>query len=155
MVRVAVVGLGKMGLSHLSLFGAHPEVELVAVCDASGYVLDVLHKYTQVPTFTDLDTMLSSTELDAVVIATPSHLHAGMVGAVLERGLSVFCEKPFCLDPEDGRRLTERADQAGVVTQVGYHNRFVASFAEVHRLLEEGAIGSVSHVLAEAYGPSS
>ena len=49
MIRVAVVGLGKMGLSHLSMIRAHPEVDLIGVCDATGYVLDVLTKYTGVP----------------------------------------------------------------------------------------------------------
>ena len=45
------------------------------------------------------------------------------------------------------------ARERGIVTQVGYHNRFVASFAEMQRLLETGAIGEVSTALAEAYGP--
>ncbi len=43
--------------------------------------------------------------------------------------------------------------ERGLVTQVGYHNRFVGAFREVKRLLDAGAIGTVTHVLAEAYGP--
>ena len=52
--------------------------------------------------------MLAEVELDAVVIATPSRTHAAMVRAALERGLHVFCEKPFSLDPR-GRRGARRA----------------------------------------------
>ena len=48
MIDVAVVGLGKMGLSHLSMIQAHPDVNLVGVCDSTGYLLDVLGKYTGV-----------------------------------------------------------------------------------------------------------
>ncbi len=58
MIKVAVVGLGKMGLSHLSMVRAHPDVDLVGVCDSTGYLLDVLSKYTGVSTFGDLDEML-------------------------------------------------------------------------------------------------
>jgi predicted dehydrogenase len=152
-IRIGVVGLGKMGLSHLAIVKAHPEVELAAVCDASGYVLGVLKKYTGVVTYSDYDAMLREADLDAVLIATPSRTHAGMVKAALDRGLHVFCEKPFTLDVGDAEALTALAREKGLVTQVGYHNRFVGPFAEVKRLLDLGAIGEVSHVLGEAYGP--
>lgn len=153
MIKVAVAGLGKMGLSHLAMLRAHPDVTLAAVCDSSGYLLDVMSKYTGVATFSDYEKMLAQTELDAVVVATPSSLHASMVRAALERGLHVFCEKPFCLDSREAERLSELATARGLVNQVGYHNRFVASFREVKALLDQGAIGTVTSVLAEAYGP--
>lgn len=153
MVRVAVVGLGKMGLSHLAIIKAHPNVEVAAVCDAAGYVLDVLNKYTGVRTFTDYDAMLRDAELDAVIIATPSSMHGPMVRKALDRGLHVFCEKPFSVDSQEADELAALAVEKGVVNQVGYHYRFVGAFQEVKRLLELGAIGEVSHVLAEAYGP--
>jgi predicted dehydrogenase len=150
---VAVVGLGKMGASHLGIINPHPDVKVAAVCDPTGYVLDVLHKYTGIPVFPDFGKMLKEVELDAVVIATPSRFHAAMVQQALEAGLHVFCEKPFCLDPADAERLSALAKARGLVNQVGYHNRFVGAFQEVKRLLDAGAIGKVSHVLAEAYGP--
>lgn len=153
MVRLAVVGLGKMGLSHLAMISAHPNVAVVAVCDATGYVLDVLNKYTGVKPYTDYDAMLREVPLDAVIIATPSSLHARMVKGALDNGLHVFCEKPFCLDTKEGDEVTRLAQERGLVNQVGYHNRFVGAFQEVKRLLEAKAIGEATHVLAEAYGP--
>ncbi|MDT4330069.1 Gfo/Idh/MocA family protein [Methylomonas sp. MED-D] len=153
MVRVAVVGLGKMGLSHLAIINAHPDVQVTAICDATGYVLDVLNKYTGVPTFSDYDVMLRDAELDAVVIATPSSMHGPMVRKALEKGLHVFCEKPFSLNPQESEELAGIAAQKGLVNQVGYHYRFVGVFQEVKRLLDMNLIGDISHVLAEAYGP--
>ena len=153
MIDVGIVGLGKMGLSHLAMIKAHPEVNLVGVCDATGYVLDVLAKYTKVTTYKDFVAMLDQAKPQAVIIATPTHLHATMVRQALERGIHVFCEKPLFIDPADGETLTALAAERGLVTQVGYHNRFVASFAEVQRLLSVGAIGPVASALAEAYGP--
>ncbi len=142
-----------MGLSHLSMLRATPGVEVAAVCDSSGYLLGGLGKYTGLATYSNLEKMLDDERVDAVVVATPSNLHASMVRAAIDRGVHVFCEKPFCLDPEEGAELAARAAAAGLVTQVGYHNRFVGAFREVRSLLDQRAIGDVVHVLGEAYGP--
>lgn len=152
-VRLAVVGLGKMGLSHHAMINAHPRVSVEAVCDATGYVLDVLNKYTGVRTYTDFDAMLREVELDAIIIATPSSMHGKMVKAALNKGLHVFCEKPFCLDTEEGEEVTRLAAEKNLVNQVGYHYRFVGAFQEVKRLLDAEVLGEVTHVQAEAYGP--
>jgi len=153
MTDVAVVGLGKMGLSHLSIVNAHPDVRLVGACDASGLVLDVLSKYTGMPVFEDYTEMLDNAAPEAVIIATPTALHEPMIRAALERGIHVFSEKPLFLDPNGGGDLVRLATERGLVTQVGYHNRFVAAFAEARRLVAAGAIGTVTTTLAEAYGP--
>ena len=153
MYKAAIVGLGKMGLSHLSIANAHPHIELRCVCDTSRYVLDVLQKYTGVRGYTDLARMLREEQLDCIFVATPSKHHADIVTAALASNLHVFCEKPFALEPQTGYRLAELAERKGLVNQVGYHYRFVASFNEARRLLERKLIGDLHHVRAEAYGP--
>jgi scyllo-inositol 2-dehydrogenase (NADP+) len=153
MYKAAIIGLGKMGLSHLSIANAHPDIELRCVCDTSRYLLDVLQKYTGVRTYTDFARMLREEELDCLFVATPSKYHADIVGAALQRNLNVFCEKPFALEPEAGYRLAELAERKGLVNQVGYHYRFVASFNEAKRLLDRKLIGNLHHVRVEAYGP--
>jgi predicted dehydrogenase len=152
-IRIAIVGLGKMGLSHHAIVNMHPDVDLVGVCDSSGYVLGVLSKYTGVTTYDDFDDMLDKADLDAIVIATPSSSHARMVRKALERDLHVFCEKPFTLSVSDAEDLEMLGRSRGLVTQVGYHNRFVGAFREVKAVLDQGAIGDVTHILGEAYGP--
>src|ERR1700733_8217709 len=142
-----------MGLSHYSMVNAHPDVEVTGICDSSSYILGVLNKYTGVATYSNFATMLDRADLDAVIIATPSSSHAEMVRAALERDLHVFCEKPFTLNTREADALTALGEARGLVTQVGYHNRFIGAFREVKRLLDAGAIGTVTHVLGEAYGP--
>lgn len=142
-----------MGLSHLAIAKSHPDVDLAAVCDTSGYVLDVLQKYTGMETYSDYRKLLDEEPLDAVVIATPSRVHGAMVRAALERKLHVFCEKPFCLDIAEGAQLAELAARNGVVNQVGYHYRFVGPFREAKRIVDSGALGRIHHVRVEAYGP--
>ena len=148
-----MVGLGKMGLSHLAIVRAHPELDLVAGCDATAYLTDILSKYAGLKCYPDFDRMLDSEQIEALVVATPSKLHAPMVRKALERGLHVFCEKPFVLDVADGERLVELAQHKSLVTQVGYHYRFVGAFKEAARLVRSGALGEIHHVRAEAYGP--
>src|SRR6056297_776426 len=116
-IRIAVVGLGKMGLSHFSMVNAHPLADTVA-CDGSGFLVDVLTKNIKIPIHRDYAEMLAKVDIDAVVIATPSRLHAPMVEAALEKGLHVFCEKPFCLDWADSERLTAMAAEKGRIAQV-------------------------------------
>ena len=152
-INVGLVGLGKMGLSHFSMINAHRDVNVVGVCDASNYLRAILGKYTGVTTYSDIDKMLDIGHMDAAIISTPSKFHAPMVRSCLERGLHVFCEKPFCLDPTDSRELADLARSKDLITQVGYHNRHVGTFAEVKRILGLGVLGRVTHVLGEAYGP--
>jgi predicted dehydrogenase len=153
MIRAALIGLGKMGMSHLAIINSHPDVDLVAVCDSTAYILDVLSKYTRVRCYTDYLKLLNEEKLDAVVIATPSRFHGEMVKAALDRDLGVYCEKPFCLDVSEGAKLAELADRKGLVNQVGYHYRFVATFQKMKRLIDAGTLGDIHHFRAEAYGP--
>lgn len=153
MIRVGMIGLGKMGLSHHAIVNAHPRVKVVAACDTTAYLTDVLTKYTGLKCYSDLDRMLAEEALDAVVVSTPSKLHAAMVEKALNRGLHVFCEKPFVLDVADGERLVALAESKGLVNQVGYHYRFVGAFQEAARVVRSGALGEIHHVRVEAYGP--
>ncbi|HEY0306071.1 MAG TPA: Gfo/Idh/MocA family oxidoreductase [Longimicrobiales bacterium] len=153
MIRIGIVGLGKMGLSHHAIVNSHPAASVVAACESNSYITEVLSAHTGLRCYRRFDELLAREELDAVVISTPSRLHAPMVAAALERGLHVFCEKPFVLDPAHGEPLVELAESAQLANQVGYHFRFVASFAEAARIARSGALGAIHHVRAEAYGP--
>jgi scyllo-inositol 2-dehydrogenase (NADP+) len=152
-VRLAVIGLGKMGLSHLSIANALDDFEVVAICDNSRLVTDVLGKVTGLKGFNDYEEVLKLPDLDAVIIATPTIAHEEMIRKALDRGLHVFAEKPLTLHSSASRDLAALASSKGLVAQVGYHNRFVGTFAEAARLLAGGALGKVSHALAESYGP--
>ncbi|MGN6196979.1 MAG: Gfo/Idh/MocA family protein [Ginsengibacter sp.] len=153
MVRAGIIGLGKMGISHCAILGAHPQVDLVSVCDTSGLVIDAFKKYSRFETFTDYKKMIDKMKLDALIIASPTKLHNEMAAYALNNGVNVFCEKPFSLDSSKGKELSEKAEKSGLVNQVGYHNRFLGTFNEIKRLLKEDAIGEVYHFLAESYGP--
>jgi len=153
MLNIGLVGVGKMGISHLAILKAHARVSSVAICEPSGYVRNVIEKYCGIATYDGFAKMVDAGGLDAVVVATPSRLHARMVRDALDKGLHVFCEKPFCLDPRESRELAQLAKAKRLVNQVGYHHRFVGAFNEAKRIVEAGALGRIHHVRVEAYGP--
>ena len=152
-IKIAVVGLGKMGLSHFAMVNAHPLANTIA-CDATGFLVDLLSKNVPgLKVHRKYDDLLASETLDAVVIATPSRMHDSMVRSALEKGIHVFCEKPFCLDWREAQALADLAEEKNLINQVGYHYRYVGAFQEMKRLLDTNAIGDITHVQAEAYGP--
>jgi predicted dehydrogenase len=153
MIKVALIGAGKMGLSHLSILGAHPDVQVVGVADTAKLVTDVLGKYTTFEPFADYMKMLDATKPDAVFVSAPTKFHASIVEELLKRGIHVFVEKPFCLKVEQGEMLTRMANEKGLVNQVGYHNKFIGTFEEVKRILNSGMLGEIQHFMGEAYGP--
>jgi predicted dehydrogenase len=152
-VKTAVVGLGKMGVSHLSIANAIPQLDVVAVCDSSAILGQMVGKYTGLNCDTDFERVLATPDLAAVIIATPTRLHERMIASALDRGLHVFAEKPLTLSSVASETLADRAEAAERVAQVGFHYRFVGTFREAKRLLDAGAIGRVTHIMAEAYGP--
>ena len=153
MIKGAIIGLGKMGLSHAAIIGAHPDVEMVAVCDTSTLVLDAFNKFSAVKTYDDYKDMITNESLDFVLIATPTRSHYPMVKYALEHGLHVFCEKPFSLTTKEGQELVDLANKNSLVNQVGYHNHFIGTFRELNRLLRAGVLGDLVHFVGEAYGP--
>jgi predicted dehydrogenase len=152
-LRAAIIGLGKMGISHAAIVSPHPSVDLVAVCDTSTLVLDAFKKFSKVSVYTDYIKMIDTENLDFVVIATPTRFHFNMVKYALEKGVHTFCEKPFSLTSAEGEELVAIADQKNLVNQVGYHNHFIGTFRELKRLLSINVLGDLVHFTGEAYGP--
>lgn len=151
-VSLGFIGLGKMGVSHLSIFAAHPNVRVGGIADPSAFVRPVIEKHLGFKTHKDYRKLIDSGDVDAVVVATPSRTHAEIATYAMERGLHVFVEKPLTLAVEDSQRLTELAASKGVANQVGYHNRFIATFRETKRLIDSGMLGTVYQISGEAYG---
>jgi predicted dehydrogenase len=153
MIRAGIIGLGKMGISHAAILGAHPDVNLVSVCDSSSLVIDIFKKYSRFETFTDYKKMIDTMNLDTLLIASPTKFHSEMVSYALKNNIHLFCEKPFSLDYKEGIILSVRAKQLNLVNQVGYHNRFIGTFKEVKKLLSTNLIGEIYHFIGESYGP--
>lgn len=153
MVKIALIGAGKMGISHLSILGANPEVEVVGVCDTSKMVTDFLSKHGKFSCYADYEEMLDKAKPEAVVVAVPTRFHYTVIKELLERGMHVFAEKPFCLKADQSDELVAVAERQRVINQAGYHNKFIGTFREMKKIVDSGMLGSIYHFVGESYGP--
>jgi predicted dehydrogenase len=145
MLKVALVGLGKLGLSHASIISSNSKVNLVAVCDSSTLILDAFKKFTSVKTYTDYTKLFDNEKLDVLFIATPTKLHYIIAETALKLGIHVFCEKPLSLNSAEGFNLQHLANENNLHVQVGYHNHFIGTFRELKKLLNVSALGKLYH----------
>jgi myo-inositol 2-dehydrogenase/D-chiro-inositol 1-dehydrogenase len=140
-MKVALIGAGRIGRLHGTLLAGQPAVDQVIVGDvdpehASSTALAIGGTTAASPE-------AAMDAADAVVIAASTKAHAALVGAALDRGLPIFCEKPLAFDLPESIELTERIEAAGAVVQVGFQRRFEPSFVEARRLVASGDLGTV------------
>ncbi|MCU4924889.1 Gfo/Idh/MocA family oxidoreductase [Halobacteria archaeon AArc-dxtr1] len=146
-LRIGVIGVGSMGENHARVYAELRDVELAGVTDQNrDLAREVAHRYgTEARSFEEL---LSA--CDAVTVAVPTHAHEEVVSACLDAGVHVLVEKPIADSVEAARRLAERAQQAGLVLQVGHIERFNPAVGALGDLLDDHEIIAVD---ANRLGP--
>ncbi len=154
MLRGGIIGFGRMGLTHFSILNNHQHVEFVAICDSSSFMLKNLGKHLKVETFENYRKMIDKMELDFVIIATPTMLHAEAIKYAINNNVHIFVEKPFTLNPQEGREIVALLKEKKLVNQVGYVIRFSDVFMKVKEFLNSGLIGELLSFKIEMYGPT-
>jgi myo-inositol 2-dehydrogenase/D-chiro-inositol 1-dehydrogenase len=142
--RVALIGSGRMGSFHArSVRELVPSAQLVAVADpAPGAAAALAGSLGVERAHTDAAEVFADPSVDAVVIAAPARFHADLAVAAAGAGKHVFCEKPMALTLADADRVTDAAQRAGVVLQVGFNRRFAPDWRAARALLESGTLGA-------------
>jgi predicted dehydrogenase len=136
------VGLGVRGRHWLDFVRGHPDAVPVACVDADRAALEAARQAApSLAVFTDLDEALK-TRADAVLIATPSVLHAEQAIRALRQGFHVLVEKPFALSVEEGEAVLEAARVAGRHVMVAENYRFFPAERTVRRWIAEGRLGA-------------
>ena len=152
MLKAGFIGFGRMGITHFSILNSHPSVEIVAVCDASKTMLNILKKYVDVAVYTNYEKMLNEKDFDFLVVSTPADSHAEIVKAGISKGLHIFVEKPFTLNTTQGKEILALSKVTKLVNQVGYVGRFHDVFMEIKRLLDAELIGEIKRFKSEMVG---
>lgn len=148
-LRVAIVGCGRMGKRHAIAVSSHPAGELVGVCDTEGQRARELGDSSRVRSFDHLLTMLQETAPQAVIIATPDHLHCEVALASLEAGCHVFCEKPLASSFAEAQQMVNAAARRGVSLAVNYNRRYGFAYRKAKEHLNTGGIGPLQQVLVQ------
>ncbi len=143
-LRIAVIGVGNQGgwnLNHVA------NEEIVALCDVDENIAaEPRKRFPKAAFYTDLRRVFDNKDVDAVVIATPDHMHAPATMLALKAGKHVYCEKPLTRTVFEARQVAETAARTKLVTQMGTQIHSGANYRRVVELVQSGAIGEVREV---------
>ena len=146
MIRVLHVGVGIRGGHWVDFVGEHPDFEPVGLVDVDEEALaHAAGRVAGAATFTDLGQALAAVEADAVIIASPTSLHAPHARAAMEAGLAAFVEKPFAHDVAAAEQLLAVSRETGRPVMVAENYRFRPAERTVRKLIAEGAVGPIDN----------
>jgi predicted dehydrogenase len=142
MLKVAIVGCGKIADAHASQIVGMEGCEIVGVCDREPLMARQLYERFPVKAyFSGLTELLNQARPDVVHITTPPESHFEIARLCLEHGSHVYVEKPFTLDAEEAQRLVSLARQKGLKLTVGHNYQFSHAARRLRALVESGYLG--------------
>jgi myo-inositol 2-dehydrogenase/D-chiro-inositol 1-dehydrogenase len=152
-IRFALLGAGRIGKVHAKAVTSNPDAKLVAVADAmAAAAQDLAGKYgCAVRT---IDEILASSDIDAVVICTPTDTHADLIEKFARAKKAIFCEKPIDLNVERVKACLKVVAAEKATLMVGFNRRFDPHFMAVRKAIDEGAIGTVEMVTIISRDPA-
>lgn len=133
-VDVGVIGVGSMGSNHARVYNELAGVSLVGVADADEEQAAAVAEEYDATAMSQADLVDAA---DAVTVAVPTPFHADIVSTLVDAGVDMLVEKPFVDDIATGRRLARRADEQGVVVQVGHIERFNPAVQALHDIIDD------------------
>jgi predicted dehydrogenase len=153
MLKVAIVGCGKIADSHASQIQRIEGCEIVGVCDREPLMAKQLYERFPVKQyFTDLAELLSKVRPDVVHITTSPESHFDIAKLCLEEGCHVYVEKPFTLYAEQAQRLVDLAEEKGLKLTVGHNEQFSYVARRMRALVRSGYLGGTPVHMEGYYG---
>lgn len=153
MVKIGIIGLGRISAKHINGIQAVDDAQITAVCDIDEQKLKEVGDSLQVPEayrFTDYNDLICCPKVEAVEICTPNHLHMPMALAAVKAGKHVEVEKPLSTSYAAGvDELLAAIDQKQVVNMVCFSYRFMSAVRYAKHLIEEGKLGKLINVNVE------
>lgn len=147
-VRIAVIGTGIMGSSHVKEISAMSSAHLAAVCDIRKDVADQIGGLYSVPAYSDSQELLEAEKPDGVVIATPHYAHTPISIDCLGRGIHVLVEKPLAVHVNDGRKMIAAYEEAkarfpGLVFAIMFQQRTHTFWRKIKSMIDQGELGKL------------
>jgi len=153
--KLGLVGLGCVGRVHLQNCLNLKSAELVAASDISKKALDSARKMGVKKTYEDYEQLLNDSNIDAVIIALPTHLHACCAKKAADAGKHIVLEKPLARNVVEGKDILSAVRKNGVKLMVGYPWRFFSRFQALKQKVKRGELGEVqmAHAINISSGP--
>ncbi len=157
-IGVAFLGVGRMGQTHIQNLAGIGNVRVVVVADADPVAAERGRAIARAGrATTDPLEAIGDEGVDAVVIATPTSTHAGLIEAALRAGKAVWTEKPIALDLVETSRLVDLWRATGLPVQLGFMRRFDPGYIRARQLIAAGELGRIEQFRAysrDTYPPS-
>ncbi len=147
-IKYGLIGCGAMGREHIENLRALGEGSIVAIADTEAASRDaaLARLPTTTKVFSDHRALLDADVCDALIIATPNHTHAAVLGDALASRAHILVEKPLVTRIEDGLALLKRAGGRQAMVWVAQEYRYMPPVAEMIRMAHEGAVGRIHQV---------
>lgn len=155
-INLAAVGVGGQGASDLQQLASHPNVHVAALCDVDANTLNAAkQRYPDARTFRDFRDMLHTMGdgIDAVLVATPDHMHAPVAMYAMMLDKHVYVEKPLGHTAYECRMLAHVAQQRNLVTQMGNQIHSHVAYRMARQFIRDGVIGKIKEVHCWVGGP--
>lgn len=153
MIRVAIIGCGKIADKHAGQIRRIPGAEIVGVCDQEILMARQLAERLAIKYyFDDVQSMLGACRPDVVHIATPPQSHYSLARQCLEDGCHIYVEKPFTLNSKEAEDLLSLADMVGRKVTVGHETQFMPAARDLRRLINDGYLGGPPVHMESMYG---
>ena len=148
--KLNIASIGAGGMATRNIDACSETDNIVALCDVdSDRAADTFEKYPDAKRYTDYREMLEKEkDIEAVIIATPDHIHAPAAMMAMKLGKHVYVQKPLTHTVYEARKLTETARETKVVTQMGNQGHSGDGVQFVDKIIQDGAIGMVREVAA-------
>ena len=153
MVRIAVIGCGRIGRMHVANVRAHPRATLAAVYDVDARAAAEAAAAGDAPAAGSVDEILGSGAVDAVLVASATPTHADLIERAVAAGKAVLCEKPIDLDLARVERCRAVIAGATVPVQIGFNRRFDPGHAAARAAVAAGEIGALHQVIITSRDP--
>jgi predicted dehydrogenase len=146
-INIAVVGCGYWGPNLIRNFSALPECHVRYVCDKDQKRLDHMKQlYPSSETTKDFEQVVGEKDVDAVVVATPVHLHYELAKKALQAGKHAFVEKPMTQTSEQGNELVQLAAKKKLTLMVGHTFIYSAPVRRIKEIIKAGDIGEIQYI---------
>jgi predicted dehydrogenase len=150
MINIAIIGTGGMAHEHARQFQKIEGASLVACCDVDESRAKAFAESFSIPqVYTDVDALLASPDIHAVVNVTPDRFHKPISLKALAQKKHVLCEKPLAENYADASEMAEAAAAAGVVNMVNFSYRSASALYKAKELVDSGALGELRHFEAD------
>ncbi|QJC21097.1 inositol 2-dehydrogenase [Arcanobacterium buesumense] len=155
MIRIGLVGAGRIAQVHARTVEAHPTAELTFIADPMEAAVKPLAEKYGVRYSLNPDDVFTDSEVDAVIICSPTPLHVEHILKAAKAGKPALCEKPVAMETAKVEELMESLKGLDYTTMIGFNRRFDPTFARMHKMVEDGVVGKVEQVTIISRDPAA